>query len=108
MSAKPIDPDDSDRSVASEDWSDLATMLPAKIPGLEPVPARVAVCMATRTPDGQFVVGRPGGDPRVIVAGGDNTYGFQHATGIGEALADLVQSRPPRVPLDFLSPDRFA
>ncbi|WP_328678283.1 N-methyl-L-tryptophan oxidase [Streptomyces sp. NBC_00322] len=108
VSAKPIDPDDSDRSVASEDWSDLAAMLPAKVPGLEAVPARVAVCMATRTPDGQFVIGRPGGDPRVIVAGGDNAHGFQHATGIGEALADLVQSRPTRVPLDFLSPDRFA
>ncbi|MFC4608143.1 N-methyl-L-tryptophan oxidase [Streptomyces maoxianensis] len=107
VTAKPIDPDDSDRSVTPDDWSDLAGTLPAKIPGLETLPARVAVSTQTRTPDGQFVIGRPGGDPRVIVAGGDNGHGFPYATGIGEALADIAQGRPARVPLDFLSPDRF-
>ncbi|MFI1399327.1 N-methyl-L-tryptophan oxidase [Streptomyces sp. NPDC020681] len=107
VSAKPIDPDDSDRSVTPDDWSDLARMLPAKIPGLESLPAKVTVCMRTRTPDGQFVIGRPGGDPRLIVAGGDNGHGFQHATGIGEALADLAQGSRTQVPLEFLSPDRF-
>ncbi|MEU1037788.1 N-methyl-L-tryptophan oxidase [Streptomyces sp. NPDC005907] len=105
--SKPIDPDDSDRSVTPDDWADLSRLLPAKIPGLEPLPAKVAVCMLTRTPDGQFVIGRPGGDPRVVVAGGDNAHGFKHATGIGEALADIVRGGTTKVDLDFLAPDRF-
>ncbi|MGW0120787.1 N-methyl-L-tryptophan oxidase [Streptomyces sp. NPDC003327] len=105
--SKPIDPDDSDRSVTPDDWSELAQLLPAKVPGLTPLPAKVAVCMLTRTPDGQFVVGRPGGDPRVIVAGGDNAHGFKHATGIGEALTHLVKGEPTRMDLEFLSPGRF-
>lgn len=107
LAAKPLDPDDSDRSVTPGDWSRLARMLPARVPGLQGLPAKVAVCMLTRTPDGQFVVGRPGGDPRIVIAGGCNAHGFKHATGIGEALADIVQGKPAGVPLDFLSPDRL-
>ncbi|MFE9098235.1 N-methyl-L-tryptophan oxidase [Streptomyces sp. NPDC007264] len=105
--AKPIDPEDLDRSVTPDDWSDLTRLLPAKVPGLAPLPARVAVSTQTHTPDGLFVLGRPGGDPRVIVAAGDNAHGLAHAPGIGEALADLVQNRAPKTPLDFLSPDRL-
>lgn len=107
VAAKQIDPDDTDRSVTPDDWADLADMLPAKIPGLVTQPARVALSMMSRTPDGQFVIGRPGGDSRIVVAGGDNGHGFTHASGIGEALADLVQDRPTAVPLGFLSPDRY-
>ncbi|BBB00113.1 putative sarcosine oxidase [Actinacidiphila reveromycinica] len=107
VAAKPLDPDNSDRSVTPDDWSDLAALLPAKVPGLEPLPARVAVCMLTRTPDGQFVIGRPDGDPRIVVAGGCNAHGFKHATGIGEALAGIVCGTAAKVPLDFMSPDRF-
>ncbi|WLW50304.1 hypothetical protein [Streptomyces sp. YU58] len=46
--------------------------------------------MTVETPDGQFVIGSPGGDPGLIVAGGCNAHGGKHALGIGEALADLV------------------
>ena len=105
--ARPLDPDTDDRSVTSDDWSGLAKLLPAYLPGLEPVPVKVSVCMLTRTPDGQFVIGRPGGDPRLVVAGGCNAHGFKHAAGIGEALADIVQGKPPRMTLDFVRPDRF-
>ncbi|MGI5375556.1 N-methyl-L-tryptophan oxidase [Streptomyces sp. CA-251387] len=108
VAAKPVDPEDTDRSVVPDDWSDLARLLPAKVPGLEPLPVRVAISTQTRTPDGQFVLGRPDGDPRMIVAAGDNGHGFGHAPGIGEAVADLVQGRTPKTPLDSLSPDRFS
>ncbi|MGW0822373.1 FAD-dependent oxidoreductase [Streptomyces sp. NPDC002845] len=107
VAAKPVDPEDGDRSVTPDDWQDLAHLLPAKVPGLESLPARVAVGMRTRTPDGQFVIGLPGDDARVVVAAGDNAHGFAHASAIGEALADLVQGEPAKMPLDFLSPDRF-
>ncbi|BBC32420.1 hypothetical protein SGFS_037140 [Streptomyces graminofaciens] len=105
--AKPVEPEDDDRSVTPDDWQDLARLLPAKVPGLRPLPARIAMGLRTRTPDGQFVVGRPGDDARVVVAAGGNAHGFAHAPAIGEALADLVQGEPTKVPLGFLSPDRF-
>ncbi|MFF1547393.1 N-methyl-L-tryptophan oxidase [Streptomyces sp. NPDC058291] len=104
---KPSDPEDTDRSVVAEDWSDLSRLLPAKVPGLETVPARVAVITRTRAADGLYVLGRPGGDPRVIVAGGAGLHGLAQAPGIGEAVADLVTGTPSAAPLDFLSPDRF-
>lgn len=104
---QPVFDPDGDRSVTSADWLELARMVPAHLPGLHETPARVAVCMLTRTPDGQFVVGRPGGDPRIVVAGGCNAHGFKHASGIGEALADVVDGAPTRCQLDFLAPDRF-
>ncbi|MFE5812800.1 N-methyl-L-tryptophan oxidase [Streptomyces sp. NPDC056479] len=104
---KQFDPEDTDRSVGAEDWSHLERLLPAKVPGLETQPARVAVSTRTRTPDGLYTLGRPGGDPHVIIAGGAGAHGLAQAPGIGEALADLVQGEPMSMPLDFLSPDRF-
>ncbi|AXG81612.1 FAD-dependent oxidoreductase [Streptomyces paludis] len=108
VAAKPTDPEDTDHSVAPDDWADLSRLVPAKVPGLRPLPARVAVGSRTRTPDGRFLLGRPGDDPRLIVAGGDNAHGFGYAPAVGEALADLVQGITPPAPLDFLHPDRFA
>ncbi len=107
VTAKPVDPDEIDRAVAYDDWADVARVLPAKLPGLRRLPARVSVSLTARTPDRLFVLGRPGNDPRVVVAGGDNTRGLPFATGIGEALADLVQGVSTRVPVDFLTPDRL-
>ncbi|MFD5654250.1 N-methyl-L-tryptophan oxidase [Streptomyces sp. NPDC127039] len=103
---RPVDPQDTDRSVGAEDWSELARLLAVCVPGLDPVPARVAVGMFCRTPDGQFVIGSPGGDPGLIVAGGCNAHGGKHALGIGEALADLVTEGETRMPLDFTDVDR--
>ncbi|MBE8517348.1 N-methyl-L-tryptophan oxidase [Amycolatopsis sp. H6(2020)] len=96
-----------DRSVSDADWATLAELLPNAVPGLEPVPARAAVCMTTRTPDRQFLLGRPRGDRRLVVGGGCSGHGFKHATGIGEVLADLVCGREPGVDVGFADPDRF-
>jgi sarcosine oxidase len=63
--------------------------------------------MITRTPDKQFLLGRVGGDPRLIVGGGCSGHGFKHAAGIGEVLADLAQDRDPAIDLSFCAPDRF-
>jgi sarcosine oxidase len=103
---RPMDPEDTDRSVGAEDWSDLARLLAVCVPGLDPLPAKVAVGMFSRTPDGQFVIGSPGGDPGLIVAGGCNAHGGKHALGIGEALADLVTEGGTRMPLGFTDVNR--
>jgi sarcosine oxidase len=103
-----VDARTADRSVAETDWSALAGLLPRAVPGLGAAPSRAAVCMITRTPDRQFVLGRPRGNPRVVLGGGCSGHGFKHATGIGEVLADVVCGREPAIDVGFAHPDRFA
>jgi len=100
-------PDGDDRHVTAEDWAPLVRRLDVALPGLDPVPSRAAVCMYPMTPDRQFVLGSPGGDTRLIVAGGDSGHGFKHATGVGAVVADLVRGVPPPVPVAFMHPDRW-
>ncbi|MDG4799977.1 N-methyl-L-tryptophan oxidase [Micromonospora sp. WMMD980] len=102
-----MDPDGDDRRVTPADWRELADRLAVALPGLAPEPSRAAVCMYPLTPDRQFLLGRPGHDPRLVVAGGDSGHGFKHATAIGEVVADLVRRRAPRVPVAFMHPDRW-
>lgn len=102
-----IDPDTFDRAVGPQDWTVLAERLRTAVPGLGDTPSAVGVCMYTRTPDRQFIIGRPGADSRLVVAGGCNSHGFKHATGVGEAVAELVLNRPTTCPLEFADPDRF-
>lgn len=106
-SAVPFDPGDTDRSVTPADWESLCAVLAERLPGLRPEPSRVAVCMFTLTPDGQFVLGPLPESPNVVVAGGDNAHGFKHATGIGELLADLATGREPRIDFSFMDVKRF-
>jgi sarcosine oxidase len=106
--AAAFDPDAGHRNVIAADWQPVAELLAEYLPGLKPVPVETAVSMISQTPDGQFVLGAPGDDRRIVMAGGCNGHGFKHATGIGEAIADLVEGVEPRVPMDFISPHRFA
>ncbi|MGX1673438.1 N-methyl-L-tryptophan oxidase [Streptomyces sp. NPDC055400] len=102
-----VDAETVDRSVAPADWSVLAGHLATTVPGVGPDPSRVTANIYARTPDGQFVIGRPRGNPGLVVAGGCSSHGFKHSTGIGEAVADLVQGKEPAFPLGFTDPDRF-
>jgi sarcosine oxidase len=102
-----VDPESLDRSVSPADWSVLTRRLAQAVPGVGREPSRAIANIYARTPDGQFVIGRPRGNPRLVVAGGCSSHGFKHATGIGEVLADLVQGKEPVFPLGFTDPDRF-
>lgn len=102
-----LDPDDLERQVEPADWTDLAECLAAAVPGFGSAPSRAGVCMLTRTPDRQFVLGRPHGDPRLVVGGGCNGHGFKHATGIGDLLTDIVLGKEPSCPVPFTDPNRF-
>ena len=102
-----VDPDTMDRSVAPADWEVLADHLRWAVPGAGRAPSRALAGIYARTPDGQFVIGRPGRDARIVVAGGCSSHGFKHSLGIGEVVADLVQGKEPSVPLHFTDPDRF-
>jgi sarcosine oxidase len=98
---------DCDRRIAEQDWKRIEAIARWAAPGLAIEPAETTVCMYTLTPDRQFLVGRPHGDPRLVVGGGDSGHAFKHAPGLGEVLADTVLGRPPAVALDFADPDRF-
>lgn len=102
-----VDPETLDRSVSPSDWSVLGRRLADAVPGVGQEPSRATANIYARTPDGQFVIGRPHGHPRLVVAGGCSSHGFKHATGVGEVLADLVQGKEPAFPLGFTDPDRF-
>lgn len=103
------DPDEVDRSIRpATDTAQLSAWVADAFPGIDPVPAKAAVCMINNTPDHQFLLGRPGGDPRLIVAGGDSGHGFKHAAGIGELLAGLAVGEEPYTDIGFLDPGRFS
>jgi len=102
-----IDPDAVDRYVSARDWELVSTLVARAFPGIEPVPARTTTCMITRSPDGQFQIGRPWNDPRLIVGGGGSGHAFKHAAGIGELIAQIACDEPTLVPTDFVDPNRF-
>ncbi|MFC0548238.1 N-methyl-L-tryptophan oxidase [Kutzneria chonburiensis] len=104
---KPIDPDTTDRGVTPADWHTLTGLLATAVPGLGALPSAVTTCMITKTPDRQFLLGRPRGSRALVVGAGCAGHGFKHATGIGEALADITLGRPTGSPLGFTDPNRF-
>jgi sarcosine oxidase len=103
-----VDPDDLDRYIhLREDVEQLSAAVERAFPGIDPRPDKVMPCMVTDSPDGQFLVGRPGGDPRLVIAGGDSGHGFKHCGGLGELLAQVTVGETPYCDLRFLDPDRF-
>ena len=70
----------------------------------DPRPEKVIPCVVTDSPDGQFLIGRPAGQDRMIVAGGDSGHGFKHAAGIGELLAQITTGERPYCETGFLDP----
>lgn len=104
-----IDPEHLDRYIHLDtDISELAANVAQAFPGLDPQPEKVIPCLITDSADGQFLVGRLPGQPRVIVAGGDSGHGFKHCAGVGELLAQIVAGRDPYTAADFLDPARFS
>ncbi|SBN64349.1 sarcosine oxidase [Curtobacterium sp. 9128] len=91
-----------------DDIEQLSSWVADAFPELDPVPVKAIPCMVTNSPDGQFLVGRPNGDQRLVIAGGDHGHGFKHAAGVGELLAQITVGETPYTVIDFLDPDRFA
>ncbi|WP_432512988.1 N-methyl-L-tryptophan oxidase [Kineococcus sp. SYSU DK001] len=101
------DPDTVDRAISWErDVAELSALVARTFPGLDPRPDSVVPCMVTNSPDLQFLLGRPGGDSRLVVGGGCSGHGFKHATGIGDALAAITVGDRPVSDLAFTDPDR--
>ncbi|HJD73556.1 MAG TPA: N-methyl-L-tryptophan oxidase, partial [Enterobacter roggenkampii] len=101
------EPDHLDRSIApGRDAAALGAAARLAYPAVEPVPRSGVACMYTRSPDGQFVVGRLPGRERVLVAGGDSGHGHKHAPAVGELLAQAVAGERSFTDVDFMRPGR--
>jgi sarcosine oxidase len=103
------DADELDRYIhPREDLGKVSSWVADAFDGIEPMPSRTIPCMVTHSPDAQFLIGRPGGDPRLVVAGGDSGHGFKHTAGIGELLAQIALGEDTYTDVSFMDPDRFA
>jgi len=99
--------DSVDRYIHPEaDYGALSAAVARAFPDLDPVPSKAITCMVTNSLDRQFVIGSPGGDGRVVVAGGDSGHGFKHAPAVGELLAQLAVGEEPFTDIAFMDPDR--
>ncbi len=102
-----VDPNTVDRSISAKDYALVSELVRQSLPGLDPIPSATATCMITRTPDMHFLVGRPYDDPRLLVGGGDSGHAFKHASGLGEALAQMAVGEPVFTDLGFMNPNRY-
>jgi sarcosine oxidase len=102
------DPDQCDRGVSPQDWFRASSSLAIAVANLDPLPVRTVPCLITNSPDSQFLIGRPGSDPRLVIGGGCSGHGFKHATGIGEALAQITVGEQTFCDLRFTDPNRFS
>lgn len=102
-----VDPESLDRHIYPDaDLDEVSAAVADAFPGIDPRPEKVIPCVITDSPDGQFLIGSPRDQPRIVIAGGDSGHGFKHAAGIGELLAQLVTGETPYCPTDFLNPNR--
>lgn len=104
-----VDPDSIDRVVGEDERVEMQQVLRERIPGLAGRVVDARVCMYTMTPDEDFILGwLPGGMGRVAVAAGFSGHGFKFTPVVGEVLADLALFGGTDLPIEFLSPSRFA
>ncbi|EAQ79816.1 N-methyl-L-tryptophan oxidase [Blastopirellula marina] len=96
------------QSADPEDQRRIEAFLQRSILGVSRRPVRHETCLYTMTPDENFLLGLYPGDKRIAVAAGLSGHGFKFAAVLGEALADLVEQGSSQLPIEFLSPNRFA
>lgn len=85
------------------------TYIAGSMAGVSPSAARSVPCFYTMTPDGDFIVDRAPGRPRVLVVSACSGHGFKHAPAIGEAAVEtLLDGQPARVDLGAFRLSRFA
>ncbi len=103
-----VDPDRVDRSVTAADEAMVRPVLADHIPAANGPRIAAKTCLYTMSPDGDFVIGRAPGLPRVIVGSACSGHGFKFAPVLGEILAELAMDGGTRHDISRFSPDRFA
>jgi len=85
-----VDQDDYDRTISAADEAIIRMALKAHVPDADGRLLAAKTCLYTMTPDGDFILDRLPGCPRIIVAAPCSGHGFKFAPVIGEILADLA------------------
>ena len=95
-------------AVSGADVERIREAYRAIAPGLAGELVDAATCLYTMSPDEHFLVGTRRGCTRTHFAAGLSGHGFKLSPALGDALADLALRGRTALPVQFLSPDRFA
>ncbi len=107
-SEETADPEQAARPVDSSDIELVRDALRSCAPRLAGELVDAATCLYTMSPDGHFILGSRHGSSRVHYAAGLSGHGFKLGPALGDALAERALSGRTRLPVEFLSPERFA
>jgi sarcosine oxidase len=102
------DPATVDRSIDSAEQRRVTTFLADHLPDVSSRVTDHAVCLYTMSPDEHFIVDRHPQNANVVFAAGLSGHGFKFTPVLGHALADIALDGHSRLPIDFLSLQRFA
>lgn len=97
-----------DRTLRASERLHVESFLERHLPSAGGALTGHAVCMYTMTPDENFLLGVHPDHPRIALAAGLSGHGFKFTSVLGEILADLTLYGRTAMPVDFLSPRRFA
>jgi sarcosine oxidase len=102
------DPANDPRPLDPADLARVEAFLTQYLPGVGRPMQRRSVCFYTMSPDEHFLVDRHPHHERVVFAAGLSGHGFKFTSVLGETLADLALDGRTRLPVGFLSLNRFA
>ena len=94
------DPDAMERHVTeAESTAVFESHVRGRLRGIEATTVRTAACLYTCRPEGRFLVDRHPSLAHVTVVSACSGHGFKHSAALGEAVADRLAGRTPRVDL---------
>jgi sarcosine oxidase len=103
-----FDPDNPSREPRADDENDFRPCLKKYMPCANGPLVQMRICMYTNSPDHNFIVDRHPQHENVHIACGFSGHGFKFASVIGEILANLAMEGATKLPIDFLSLNRFS
>lgn len=102
------DPNEINRNLLPGDEVLLLRFLADIFPAItQPAQTAHQVCMYTKSPDDNFILGLHPEHENVVIGAGFSGHGFKFVPVIGEILADLALKGATKHPIDFLQLDRF-
>ena len=102
-----VDPDSVDRRPLPADSAAVSAFVLRTMPGLDPEPVRIAVCLQEFSPDHHFIVGPLPSAPAIVALMGFSGHGFKFASAIGEAAAGFAVDGGTDLPVAHLAAGRF-
>ena len=102
-----VDPLEVDRSKHRDDEAKIEYFLQEYLTTMNsPTLTDHKVCMYTRSPDEDFIVGKDDEHPQVSYVAGLSGHGFKMASVLGEIMADMATKGSTELPIEFLSANR--